>query len=318
MKTTYLISIAVSILVLAFSCSSNAYAQTSRNESTDETEHILQESHPAKGVQNGKLQKDGKMETQTEQKASKTPRRSARPRPKMSFVKMANFYLRNGKLVFGKLVSEDKNKIIVEQLDEGKIVVSTYSKREVDSRTLHIKNIPEFKYYLDLAEYFSGRTWDFRDDPDDFTQAIRCYEKAKLSAEENPTRNTEEIEQINQSLQQLRADRQFWISEAKSRAKLKELEFEAVIETRVEDLEHKVNANSRKLNTSIEQLDKIIGDMKDNYRKLGKSISQMDKGLSRQLETLEDRIESNRRMINDIGRRRYLYPPRYYPYRPHR
>jgi len=315
MKITYLISTAASMLVLAFSCFSNAYAQTSRNESTDETEYILQEHHLAKETQNENLQKDGKMETQAEQKASETPRKSARPRPKMSFVKMVDFYLRNGKLVFGKLVSEDKNKITLKQLDESKIVVSTYSKKEVDSRTLHIRNIPEAKYYLDLAEYFSGRTWDFRDDPDDFIQAIRCYEKAKLSVQENHIQNTEKIKQINQSLQQLRADRQFWISKVKSRAELKKLEFEAVIETRIEDLEHKVNANSRRLNNSIEQLDKIIADMKDNYQKLEKSISQINKGLSQQLETLGSHIESNRRMIDNIDRRRFLYPRRYYPYR---
>ena len=31
---------------------------------------------------------------------------------RMTFVKMVDFYLRDGSLVFGKLVSEDKNKII--------------------------------------------------------------------------------------------------------------------------------------------------------------------------------------------------------------
>ncbi len=315
MRTTYLISTSASMLVLAFSCFSNAYAQKSQNESTDETELILLEHRLAKETQDPNVQKDGKMETQAEREASETPRRSAGPRPKMTFVKMVDFYLRNGKLVFGKLVSEDKNKITLEQLDESKIVVSTYSKKEVDSRTLHIKNIPEAKYYLDLAEYFSGRTWDFRDDPDDFIQAIRCYEKARLSAQENHIQNTEKIEQINQSLQKLRAERQFWISEVKSRAELKKLEFEAVIETRIDDLEYKVNANGRKLNNSIEQLDKIIADMKDNYHRLEKSISQIDKSLSQQLETLGSRIESNRRMIDDISRRRFFYPRRYYPYR---
>jgi hypothetical protein len=315
MKITYLISTAASMLVLAFSCFSNAYAQKSRDESTDATEHILQEHPLAEEIQNENLQKDDKMETQAKQKASETSRKGIGPGPKVTFVKMADFYLRNGKLVFGKLLSEDKNKIILERLDESKIVVSTYSKKEVDGRTLRIRNISEVEYYLNLAEYFSGRTWDFRDDPDDFIQAIRCYEKARLSAQENHIQNTEEIEQINQSLQQLQADRQFWISEAKSRAELKKLEFEAVIETRIKDLEDKVNANSRKLDNSIEQLDKIIADMKDNYQKLEKSISQINKGLSHQLETLSSRIESNRRMIDDIGRRRYLYPPRYYPYR---
>ncbi len=116
---------------------------------------------------------------------------------------MANFYLRDGKLVFGKLVSEEKNKITVERLDESRIVVSTYSKREIDSRTLQVRSIAEAAYYIELAEYFSGRTWDFRDDPDDFIQAIRCYEKAKRFLAETQGPDSEKIDEINKKIEHL-------------------------------------------------------------------------------------------------------------------
>ena len=106
------------------------------------------------------------------------------------------------------------------------------------------------------------------DDPDDFIQAIRCYEKAKQSVEENQTQSSEKIEQINISLEQLQADRQIWIRETTSRAELKKLEFEAEIETRFKELADKINANSRQVNKSMEQLDKIIMDMKNNHQKL--------------------------------------------------
>ncbi|GAH44482.1 unnamed protein product, partial [marine sediment metagenome] len=92
-----------------------------------------------------------------------------------------------------------------------------------------------------------------------------------------------------------------------SRAKLKELEFEATIETRLKELEDKVNASSQ-------QIDKIATDMKDNYQKLERSISEIDQGISRQLNILEERIEANRRLIDPWGLSypRYRYPRRYY------
>ena len=73
----------------------------------------------------------------------------------------------------------------------------------------------------------------------------------------------------------------------------------------------KINANSRQVNKSMEQLDKIIMDMKNNHQKLEKSISEINKNISRQLGILRDRIESNRELIDYIWR---WYPRPYYPY----
>jgi len=120
------------------------------------------------------------------------------------------------RVVFGKLVSQDKNKITVGRLDGSRIIISTYSKREIDIRTLHSKNVLEARYYLEPAEYFSGRTWDFTDDPDDFIQAIRCYEKAKQSITETQGRDSDRIEGINKKMEQLQADRRVWIREIES------------------------------------------------------------------------------------------------------
>jgi len=224
----------------------------------------------------------------------------------MKFVKMADFYLRDDTLVFGKLVSETKNKITVEHLDGSRLVVSTYSKRTIDTRTLHTKTIPESKYYMELAEHFSSKTWDFRDDPDDFIQAIRCCEKAKQSLTSTQKQNPEKVSEIDKKIKQLQADRKVWAREVESRAKLKKLEFEATIETRIKELEDKVAAGSQKV-------DKIATDMKDNQQKFEKDISGINGVLSRRLEILENRMESNRRIIERINGVWY-YSPRYYHY----
>lgn len=263
------------ILLAAFRCFSNAYAQTARSESNIEKEQTVVE----------------------------TPRKTTRPR--MDFVKMVDFYLRDSeKLVFGKLVLEDRNKITVERLDESRIIVSTYSKREIDARTLRTKNIPEAKYYLELADYFSGKTWDFRDDPDDFIQAIRCWEKAKQSITETQGQDSKRIVEINKKIKRLQADRKVWVREVQSRAKLKKLEFEAAIETRIKELEDKVAASSQ-------QVDETMTDMKDNRQKLERGISEMDRVLSGRLEMLEDVVETNSRIIDRIARTLNYYP-RYY------
>jgi len=277
MKHIVIIITGTFILLVAFRCFSNAYAQTAPSESNIEKEQTVFE----------------------------TPRKTARPR--MDFVKMVDFYLRDSeKLVFGKLVLEDRNKITVERLDESRIIVSTYSKREIDARTLRTKNIPEAKYYLELADYFSGKTWDFRDDPDDFIQAIRCWEKAKQSIAETQGQDSERIVEINKKIKRLQADRKVWVREVESRAKLKKLEFEATIETRIKELEDKVAASSQ-------QVDETMTDIKDNRQKLERDISEMDRVLSERLEMLEDVVETNSRIIDSIDRALNYYPRYYYP-----
>ena len=286
MRNIITICTAVLILSLALSYVSNAFTQASQNENTAETKQEIP------------------VMTQNDEKQ----------RQRVNFVKTADFYLRTGKLISGKLLSDDRNKIIVEKLEGSAIADFTYSKREIDSRTLRIRKVPEYKYYLELAEYFSGRTWDFRDDTDDFIQAIRCYEKARESVVETQGQDSEKIEQIDQSLEKLRADKQVWTKEVESRAELKKFEFEAEIESRVEELEDKVNANIRQVNESVERLNRIAADIEDNYQNLQESIAEIDKNLTRQLKMLEDRIEENRKLIDRNRRHPWLY----YPYRRYR
>jgi len=257
---------------------------------------------------------DNQVSARTGQTAPQASRTITTSRPRINPTKIVAFHLRDGKLIFGKLLAEDKNKVTVERLEESRIVVSTYSKREIDPRTLDTKNVPEYKYYLDLAEYFSARTWDFRDDPDDFIQAIRCYEKAKQSVADSYGQDSERIAQIEQSLKRIKADKDVWISQVQSRAKLKKLEFEAEVENRLKELEDKVNALNQQIGESIQRLDKVVADMKSSYQKLEQNIAGIDQNIIRQLSILDDRIEATRRLIDPWSRTRY---PGFYYYRPY-
>jgi hypothetical protein len=283
MKNIITLSVGLFVLAVAFSCYfSNVRAQEGQEQETAETEPAV-------------------IETSQESAASKT---------RANFVKVTDFYLKDDKLVSGKLVSEDKYKITMEQLEGNRIVASTYSKKEINTKTLQTRTIPEYRYYTELAEYFAGRTWDFRDDPDDFLQAIRCYEKAKESLVETQG-DQEKINEIKQNIDKLKADRDAWIKEAETRAKLKKLESVAAIESRIKELEDKVNANSQQLEESMGRLDNLISAMEEGYQRLEKDISATGEDMSRQINVLKDKIEANRRLIDDIDRnRRYYYYPR--------
>lgn len=286
MKIIITISIVTLILILAMNYYSNVYAQADPNEKSAETI----------------------------QRTYETAAGTITLRPRMSIIKTVDFHLRSGELVYGKLVSEDKNKITVERWEESKVVVSTYSKREIDPRTLQTKNVPEYRYYMDLADYFTARTWDFRDDPDDFIQAIRCCEKAKQLMLSTQT-DSEKIEQINEKIKDLQADRQVWEREVQSRAQLKKLEFEAEVESRLKELESKFNESSQQADQRLAVIDEFMGQVKDNYERLEKSISGTSQDISRRLNILTDQVEANRRLIDPWGTG--LSPRYYYPYRPY-
>jgi len=242
--------------------------------------------------------------TSVQEVSGQTPATLAR---RANVVRTADFHLRTGELVFGKVLTEDKNKITIERLEESRIVVQTYGRREIDARTLDIKTVPEYRYYLDLADYFAGRTWDFRDDPDDFIQAIRCCEKAKaaLGTSASGGQDSERIEQINERIKKLEADRQVWETQVKSRAELNKLEFEAEAVNKLKELEAKVNASTKQVSESMERLDKAVTDIQENHRKLEGGLF----GMQQQLNVLADRTAVNARLLDPW---RWNWQPQYF------
>ncbi len=231
---------------------------------------------------------------------------------RLAAVRTISFYLRSGRLVTGRLISEDKNQITVEELDESKIFVSTYSKKEIDSRTMRQTKMPELKYYLDLAEYFESRIWDFRDDPDDFVQAMRFYEKAREIIEQSQERVPTSAEEIEEKLKQLREQKDLWAKEVKKRAELKRLEFEATFDVRLDEINNEVDGLAQALREMGERLDGLAKRKQDNYKKIENRLSKMDRSTNAKLKELEARIEMNEREIDRLWRRRYRYNLRPY------
>jgi hypothetical protein len=231
--------------------------------------------------------------------ASETPIVAARPKSRVDVVTMADFYLRDGNAVSGKLLSDDGTQVVIEQMLDSIIIAKTYSKREIDTRTLRTRLMPEYQYYMRLGEYFAARTWDFRDDPDDFIGAIRCYEKARESLQAGGA-NEERIAEIDRAIQKLKRDKEVWTDQVESRAKLKKLEYDAEAENRLKQLEKQIAESNVKLNESIKYLDKTAADMKEDYQRLEKSIADLNKDFVQQIQNLQVRIANDEVVINDI------------------
>ena len=251
---------------------------------------------------------------QTEQPQSpidKTPAlaRVSQDKPQLNeTVRIKTFYLKDGSLVMGRVIFEDKNQITLEELNQSPIVVSMYAKRQIASGTMHTQVMSELDYCRKFAAHFASKAWDFRDDPDDFIQSIRLYEKAKqlLSQAANP--DPQEISEIDQKIAQVKADRQIWITEAESRAELSKLQTRAVIDQRMDELKQEITKNTAELAAIRQTLD-------GRYKTLEQRISDLDmtlEDLYRRLEQLTDDLKVIREDIRELRRdyrRRY---PRVY------
>jgi hypothetical protein len=230
---------------------------------------------------------------------SEAPITVAKPRARVDSVTMVDFYMRDGNTVSGKLLSDDSTQLVVEQPFESTVTTRTYSKREVDTRTVKTRPMFEWQYYSRLAEYFTARTWDFVDDPDDFIEAIRCYEKAKQSLQAGGA-DSGKIADIDKAIKKVQDDREVWTREVESRAKLKKFEYDAEAENRLKKLERSVAESNVKLNESIKYLDKTAEDLKKDYQNTDKTIGDLNKDMAKQINNLQVQINDNRLLLNNL------------------
>ena len=94
---------------------------------------------------------------QTAQKPATTQRTSASVPPKKTntksneAVRIKTFYLKDSSVVMGRIISEDRNQITVEQFSQAPVVIATYAKRQIVPGTIHTKIVSKLDYYLKFA-----------------------------------------------------------------------------------------------------------------------------------------------------------------------
>jgi hypothetical protein len=224
----------------------------------------------------------------------------------VKFIRTVTFYLRDNKLISGRLVSEDKSQFTVEEMVNGELVVRSYARREIDTRSIRTKGIQEYKYYIDIGDQFAAQTWDFRNDPDEFIHAIRAYEKARHLLEKAGERG-EDVKEVEAKLESLRSDREIWIKEVESRVKLKKLEFEATVENRLSELEKITQKTNEQLVSSLKAVDKIVTDLSNRNEQVETGLSKMSANVNRQMKTLAEQIAYNRDLIDYIDGTYYYH-----------
>ena len=227
-------------------------------------------------------------------------------------VRTKTFYLKDGSVVMGRVVSEDRNQITLEHFNQSPVAVYTYAKRQIAARTTHTQIVSELDYYKKCAALFASRAWDFRYDPDDFIQSIRLYEKAKQILNEAAKPDPQEISEIDRKIAQVKADREIWITEAKSRGKLSKLQAQAVIDQRMAELKQEISKNA----AEVSAIKQTIGQ---NYKALNQRISDSDGTFEDLYRRARDEIEKNKRDIDDLERRyrRHGHPTVYVVPRKH-
>lgn len=231
------------------------------------------------------------------------------------FLRTADFYLKSGELISGRVVSDDRNKVVVERRDGSKLTVESYGRRDIDMRSLQIKSMPAYRYYLDLGDYFAAQTWDFRDDPDDFISAIRSYEKAKRLLADSSGSRAERIAEIDEKIAELKADRDVWTRQVKSRAELRKLELVSEAEERFAAMEQKLKVSQEQLEESTKLLDSVLSDINSSQQRLEQGLANLEQDFGRRLSLLGEQVESNTRVIDPFNRGGYNYYRRNsYPY----
>jgi hypothetical protein len=215
-------------------------------------------------------------------------------------VTVADFYLRDGTPVSGRLIQQDNNQVIIEQPKGSTLVTISFSKRDIDTRTLKTRKVMEYAYYRDMAQYFAAQTWDFRDDPDDFIQAIRCYEKAKLSLEESDREEPERLAEVNDAIAELKADREVWEREMASRAELKSLEFEAEAEKRMKAIEQAHAEAQIRFEESMKYFEATVASIKDDTGRISDSVNQLTADYNTHVRQATVAIADLQRAVNDL------------------
>ncbi len=217
-------------------------------------------------------------------------------------VQLISFNLTGGQRINGKLVSEDPYQIEIDEVKGSMILLSTYSKNDIDKNSIMYKTVSELDYWRDTGKYFLQKVWDFQDDPDEYMQAIRCYQKARTITEDALGTDHKLVTELDEKIDQIEKDMNKWAELAKSRSELRKLELLSTLDVRLQKIQEQINANSDDI-AAIRQELAAAGD----YNELRNKITSNELAI----KLLEQRLLKFESQMNDIWQV-YRYQPRYY------
>jgi hypothetical protein len=165
-------------------------------------------------------------------------------------IRMISFKLKDGRAVSGKIVSDDRSQVTIAETTGGKIVPVSYSRLDMEPRSISYQSASEYQYWMTTGQYFESHTWDWQDDADEFAQALRCYEAARDLAAQAMGKDSAAAQDADARVNRVLDSRQKWIDTAKPRAQMAELELKSTLAQRLDTMSKAIQA----LQTSVDNL----------------------------------------------------------------
>lgn len=223
-------------------------------------------------------------------------------------VQLVSFILNNGDAVTGRVESEDAFEMKLSQVKNASFISTKYHKNEIDRKTIIYKNISELDYWRNTGDYFLQKLWDFENDPDEFIQAGRCFQKARELVAEALGEDNKLVAELDEKIKKINADMENWSEQAKKRAEMRNLETLATLDAKLEKFSQQIEENSKAVADLRAEL-KTISSSSGNYDQLREKVGSADI-LIRVLEQRVTKMEGDMDSMWRWNRNQ----PRYYSY----
>ena len=229
-------------------------------------------------------------------------------------VRLVSFILNSGQRVGGRVESEDAFEIRLSEIKDAEIVSSKYYKNDIDKKSIIYKNVSGLDYWRDTGDYFLQKVWDFQNDPDEFIQAVRCFEKAKILVQDAVGAGHKLAAELNDKISRINADMQKWSEQAKTRAEMRNLETLAALDSKLQQFQEQIAENSKAV-SDLRQEIKNVSAASGSYEQLRDKVNDADiwmRVFEQRIIKLESDMDNFWRW-NRNQPRYYYVPPRSKP-----
>lgn len=204
-----------------------------------------------------------------------------------------------GRKITGRLISDTDDVMKVKVLGAGEIGYSWKLINNVKRRT-----VTRDVYYEMVGDYYANRTWDFKNDLEDFIQARKSYARALLYA-----KSDERKAELREKYENIQQEREEWQRENVKQEQLRKAEKEA------DTAELQKELTRQKLDNleSIQAYRRRIIQLEDAVGQLSREVQY----LRSVVYELEDELSDLESVFYRYGRG-YYYSYPYYPRWPDR
>lgn len=178
-----------------------------------------------------------------------------------------------GRTITGRLISETEEVMKVKVLGAGEI---GYSKKLINN--VKRRSVTRDVYYEMVGDYYANRTWDFKNDLEDFIQARKNYARALLYA-----RSEERKMELREKYENIKKEREEWHRENVKQEELRKAEKEAQTAELEKELTRKQLENlesMRAYRQRIFQLEDAVGQLSREVQRLRSLVFELEDELS--------------------------------------